>query len=205
MTMNAEATPPRKKDAEKTRLDILNAAAAVFAEKGYAQAGMREIARRAGITPALIVRYYESKENLYALAFDHCVDLSEFVAGSPETFGRDMVSLINRGLDDSRPDTLSMQLLAISDPAAQKITTPIVKAKVLDILVDWLERDVAIVRATLIATVLSGVWLYRDLLPLDVLQPPINATASQWLESALQSLATGEISDQTTPLSIIAR
>ena len=52
----------------KTRRAILDAAQALFYEKGYDGASVREIARLVPIDPAMIMRYFGSKEGLFAAA-----------------------------------------------------------------------------------------------------------------------------------------
>lgn len=54
----------RRQQAEERREQILNAALEVFAEKGYAGASMRDIARAVGVTEGLLYHYFESKEQL---------------------------------------------------------------------------------------------------------------------------------------------
>src|ERR1043166_8441388 len=53
----------RRKEARPQ--EILDAALAVFAEKGFAAARMEEVARRAGVTKGTIYRYFPSKEELF--------------------------------------------------------------------------------------------------------------------------------------------
>jgi AcrR family transcriptional regulator len=64
---NATATR-RPHDAEASRRALLDAARRVFDEVGYDRATTREIGERAGVDPALIARYFDSKEGLFLAA-----------------------------------------------------------------------------------------------------------------------------------------
>jgi TetR/AcrR family transcriptional regulator len=55
----------RKRDPERTRERILDAAVAEFGEHGFAGARISAIARRAGVNEQLISYYFDSKEGLY--------------------------------------------------------------------------------------------------------------------------------------------
>lgn len=50
---------------EEIRVNILDAALEVFYEKDFLNASIREIAKKAHITPGLIYTYYENKEKLF--------------------------------------------------------------------------------------------------------------------------------------------
>ena len=58
----------RRHDAQASRAALLEAAAALFVERGYDAATVRDIGERAGVDPALIARYYGGKEGLYLAA-----------------------------------------------------------------------------------------------------------------------------------------
>jgi AcrR family transcriptional regulator len=58
----------RPHDAEASRAALLEAAREVFRELGYERATTREIGERAGVDPALIARYFDSKEGLFIAA-----------------------------------------------------------------------------------------------------------------------------------------
>ncbi|MFI1000573.1 TetR family transcriptional regulator [Streptomyces galbus] len=60
------APSPRRSDA--TRTAILHAARERFAADGYERATIRAIARDARIDPSMVMRYYGSKEGLFAAA-----------------------------------------------------------------------------------------------------------------------------------------
>ena len=55
----------RKRDPERTRARIIEAAAAEFGEKGYAATRTTDIAARAGVNKQLISYYFGGKEGLY--------------------------------------------------------------------------------------------------------------------------------------------
>jgi AcrR family transcriptional regulator len=82
-----KSSAPRSRDAAASRRALLEAAGALFHERGYEGATVRDIGERAGVDPALIARYFGGKEGLYlaALADDSWeqaapVDPHEFVA-----------------------------------------------------------------------------------------------------------------------------
>ncbi|MFC5724297.1 TetR/AcrR family transcriptional regulator [Streptomyces gamaensis] len=57
----------RKRDADATRQALVEAAAALFAERGYDRTTVREIAARAGVNQALLFRYFGSKRSLFGV------------------------------------------------------------------------------------------------------------------------------------------
>ena len=70
MAMPADALPPDDLGAR-----LLEAAAEVFAERGYDRAGVAEIARRAGVTTGAIYSRYAGKAELLAAAIEaHTTD-----------------------------------------------------------------------------------------------------------------------------------
>jgi AcrR family transcriptional regulator len=64
----------RRPGGADTRGEIIDAAAKVFAEKGYDGASLRAVAREAGVDPALVHHYFDGKADLFvaamALPFD---------------------------------------------------------------------------------------------------------------------------------------
>ncbi|MFI9045908.1 TetR/AcrR family transcriptional regulator [Streptomyces sp. NPDC053427] len=66
-TADAPVGPARehRRDAQGTRLRLLDAASQLFAERGYERATVRDIAARAGANQALLFRYFGSKKALF--------------------------------------------------------------------------------------------------------------------------------------------
>jgi AcrR family transcriptional regulator len=66
----ATSAPDRRRDADRTRRDILAVATSEFADRGYAGARVDEIAARTRTTKRMIYYYFESKERLYAAVLE---------------------------------------------------------------------------------------------------------------------------------------
>ncbi len=82
-------TEKKTSRSEQTRLKILAAAEAVFAEKGLDGARVDEIAALAGANKRMLYEYYESKENLYGVVlqsvYQRLGDCELFLTAAPET------------------------------------------------------------------------------------------------------------------------
>ena len=80
---NGEPKWRRRKEARPG--EIVDAALAVFAEKGFAAAKLDDIARRAGISKATLYLYFETKEEIFrAVARATVALLIEALESSPE-------------------------------------------------------------------------------------------------------------------------
>lgn len=66
-TRSTGRDPQRVKDSAATRDGILRAASRRFAERGFAHVTLQDIADDAGVTPALVNRYFVSKRALFEL------------------------------------------------------------------------------------------------------------------------------------------
>jgi AcrR family transcriptional regulator len=60
----------RRPGGPDTRAKVLEAARAVFAERGYVAATIRQIARRADVDPALVYHYFADKAGLFVACLD---------------------------------------------------------------------------------------------------------------------------------------
>ncbi|HZO05179.1 MAG TPA: TetR family transcriptional regulator [Solirubrobacterales bacterium] len=76
----------RPHDAEASRAALLSAAREVFREVGYERATTRAIGERAGVDPALISRYFRSKEGLFMAAIAEMDSAETEIDYEPQTF-----------------------------------------------------------------------------------------------------------------------
>lgn len=71
-TLNDKSLSRRERDQERHRLEILEAAKAVFVDLGFENATMQEIAAKAEFSLASVYKYFDSKEILFqALMAEH--------------------------------------------------------------------------------------------------------------------------------------
>jgi len=69
--MPPATTPERRRDAQRTRNDILEVARREFAERGYTGARVDEIAARTRTTKRMIYYYFGGKEQLFEAVLEH--------------------------------------------------------------------------------------------------------------------------------------
>jgi AcrR family transcriptional regulator len=122
-------TPKRRLTAEERRTGILDAALAVFSQRGYHDASIDEIAGEAGVSKALIYEHFASKQELYAeLIARNARDLTQRVAGALS--GVDIASTADRlatGLEaffafvEERRDAWRMLFRDAADPESSAV------------------------------------------------------------------------------------
>ncbi len=89
---------PQVSPAEARRAKILEAAAALFGEKGYDRATMKEIAARAGIVPGTIYLYFQNKRDLLLAIADSLIagPVDQALAEAANLEAKDYVAAILR-------------------------------------------------------------------------------------------------------------
>jgi AcrR family transcriptional regulator len=77
-------TATRPRNASKTRADILSAARRRFGAEGYERATLRAVAADVGVDAALVIRYFGSKQDLFAAAADFVIELPDLSSVDPD-------------------------------------------------------------------------------------------------------------------------
>jgi AcrR family transcriptional regulator len=95
------STTPRKRlTGEERRAAILDAALAVFAERGYHVSSIDDIAREGGVSKALIYEHFTSKQQLYAeLLEQHAGELFSVLAEAISEAGTTASARLATGFD----------------------------------------------------------------------------------------------------------
>src|ERR1700761_3350906 len=77
-------TSMRPRNASRTRADILSAARRRFGAEGYERTTLRAVAGEGGVDAALVIRYFGSKQNLFAAAADFSIELPDMSDVDPD-------------------------------------------------------------------------------------------------------------------------
>lgn len=167
--------PPlgRRRGPSTARDDILDAARASFAERGYERSSLRSIARRAKVDPALIIHYFESKEGLLREALTPPRDPAEVVGAAladvaPERVGEELVRRVIAIWDAPAmtPVLQAMLRTALADEAAMSVLRDQFQRTVLSAVSVLVGGDGAGRRAELVAAQMAGLAVARYLLRL---------------------------------------
>jgi AcrR family transcriptional regulator len=117
-----ETTP---RDADASRARIFERAKVLFSQNTYEGVGMRDIASAAGVDPALVIRYFGSKENLFREIAEQAFGAAEFLKDGVVGLAENTANVILSDIDESRwrtgYDPLRLLLASIGSPTAGPI------------------------------------------------------------------------------------
>jgi AcrR family transcriptional regulator len=178
---------------EETRNAILAAARRRFADDGYERATIRVIAADAGIDPSMVMRYYGSKDGLFAAAVDVVLHLPALDEVPPERRGETLVRHFLGLWENGRPSDVLTVLLrsAVTNEAAADRMRTVFATQVGTAIGSVTDHGPT--RASLIVSQLLGMAMCRYILRL----PPIVALDTETLVATLAPTVQSYLS---TPL-----
>jgi len=181
--MTAPDHEMRLRKGERTRLGILQAAREQFHQLGYDGASIRGIAAIANIDPSMVMRYYGSKEGLFAAAVDVDLRLPDLSACPPSHRGRRLVEHFLARWEGSPGDDVLVLLLrsAVTNEAARDRMHHVFSEQLAGCIATISEPTSAEHRAALIATQMLGLALCRYVLAL----PAVVGAAPEQLAAEL--------------------
>lgn len=187
----------RRRNAAATRAAILDSARGAFARSGYDGAGVRDIARGAGVTAMLVNRYFGSKEKLFAEVvadiMTRPVILTENTLKSRSGGEAMAAALVRITAPDAVPlDGFRILLYSASSARAADIGREQIEARYHKALAAALPGRHAAERAALLLAVVAGVQVMRQMIGLSALANCPPATLANILEPVMQQLWTGE-------------
>lgn len=192
---SATAAPGRERKSDRTRAAILNAARAQFQQHGYDRTSIRAVAAAAEIDPSMVMRYFGSKEGLFAAAAHVDLQLPNLGGVPVRQRGQALLEhFIRRWEGDLSDDVLVLLLRsAVTDQRAAQRLQAVFQEQLVDTLSRMSGPEEALRRAGLIASQVLGVALGRYLLELPGLadRPPADLVAD--LAPTIQRYLTGRL------------
>lgn len=180
-----------RRSSEETKRLILDAARERFAADGYAGATIRAIARDVQVDPSMVMRYFGSKDQLFAAAAQFDLELPDVDAMPEDELG---VRLAAHYLDRWEDDPALRILLrtAVADPAVAERMREIFALQLLPVVAKVTDPDAAAVRAGLVASQVLGMALCRYLLVLPQIAAMTREEVVAWIGPTLQRYLTGD-------------
>ena len=190
----------RRPGNQDTRQSILDAARAVFADKGFDGASIRAIAGEAKVDPALVHHYFGTKDKLFLESMSMPLNPAELVpkalSGPREEAGERLVRLVLH-VWDSPAGTAAVALLrsAMSNEWTARLLREFVLTQVLRRAIRelGLPEEEAGLRTALVASQMGGLALARYVLKIEPVASADPETLVRAIGPNVQRYMTGDL------------
>ena len=183
----------------RTRAAILDAARGAFATRGYDAVSVRAVAREAGVDPALVHRFFGSKEALFIAAMELPLSPSVLVAGllaeGIDDLGERLVARLLDLFDDPRAFAPFLALVrgAVSNEQAAAMLREFLTREVLGRLATAASPDAPELRASLAGSQVIGLTMARYVVAVPPLARADPATVVACVGPTIQRYLTGPL------------
>jgi len=178
---------PRRRDAERTKATILEAAQRLFAEHGYPQTGIRDIAQVASTSSTLVLRYFGSKAGLFEAALRASMPLDHVTLDADRSrLGEKLAALFMTRELEIRPP--SIVALATGDAEARAIATRVLQEEIIAPMARWLGPPEPQARALEILILAMGFVLFTRQFPVIGTSKAQEKKVAAWLAESIQEI-----------------
>lgn len=182
----ADHQPPKRRDRAATQARILAAATELFADVGYAQAGIRDIAARADVTSPMLLHYFGSKLGLFETALIQSMQAEDVYPTDRSRFARRLMKLLSDPDIEITPP--AMIVLSTGDPEAREVTTRVAREHAVAPLARWLGGPDAEDRATRISILAIAYILFTRQLPIVTPGSDADRSLVAWMIDMIQRI-----------------
>jgi AcrR family transcriptional regulator len=181
-----------------TRAQLLDAARAVFAERGYDGATVRAIADRAGVDAAMVNHWFGGKDALFTASLQLPADPSEILAdvlpGDPEHLAERLIGRLLHVWEETGGAQLSSLIQSVaSHEDAARMLRDFVRGVLAPRVVGAVAPDRPEMRAALCGSQVFGLAFVRYVLKIDPLASADHATVVAAVAPNLQRYLTGPL------------
>ncbi|MEU6715853.1 TetR family transcriptional regulator [Nonomuraea sp. NPDC046802] len=183
------ASPSRAEQRRQTEARILAAARRLFADSGYDRTTIRAVAAAADTDPGLVMRYFGSKDELFARVA--AIEPDEPVAGTPEEVAELLLAALGDKLTADMSATLAMLRSMLTHPDAGEGVRAALTEQQRQVA-DSMPADDAVLRAGLVGALTLGTVIARHLLRLEGVRDADVEDIVGVLRPAVHAIAHGE-------------
>ncbi|TFI43587.1 TetR/AcrR family transcriptional regulator [Rhodococcus sp. 1R11] len=176
------------RSASATRTRILDAARAQFAADGYDRTTMRSVAAVAGVDAAMVVRYFRTKETLFAEAATFVLDVPDLTGITPDDIAEVLMPRFFQVWEDDGTFLALMRAAATNAAAAstmQQVFATQVAPALAAIAVDRQDE-----RAALVGSQILGLVFARYVLNIPPLVDMSHDQLVRWVGPTLRRYLT---------------
>jgi AcrR family transcriptional regulator len=184
---------------------VLDAARAAYARRGYVETTVKGVAAAAGVAPDVVRRYYANREALFAAAMrlpvDPATSIAQLLAPGIDGLGERMVRVTLRMLDDpeTRDQLAEMVKMGAGANKATASLREFLESAVVDRVVAFLGVPDARMRVTLATSYLLGVATSRYVLQLEPLASATEDEVVAMVAPAIQAALTTPTATSARP------
>ncbi len=189
---------------------ILAAARSSFAARGFTGTTLRGIAGAAGVDPALIHHYFESKRSLFLATVQLPIDppalVAEVMHGDRGTLGPRLVAKILQTWDsEQRPSLVAVARTALGDPQMSRPLQEFFSLEVIGEAFGDLDPDPeeSRRRAGLVASTIIGLLVGRYVLELPALLDQRTEDLVAAIGPVLQRYVDGDFGRQSSAVAVV--
>ncbi|MFG1907048.1 TetR family transcriptional regulator [Kribbella sp. NPDC048928] len=183
--------PPRTSRAQQridTQERILTAARTLFAAVGYDRATIRAVAAAAQVDAGLVMHYFGSKEQLFALATQ--VETPLVTGETPEEIAEQLLGVLRQSLIEEPIGSLAMLRSMLTHPeAAAEVGNAHAERVKVSKAIPGVDGNL---RAAVLSAILIGVVLGRHLIKLEELADADPEEIVELLRPVVQSLTKAD-------------
>jgi len=170
---------------------ILGAARVRFATDGYDRATVRAIAADAGVDPSMVMRYFGSKRQLFALAAEFDLRLPDLTAVPRDRVGHVLATHLLDHWDGDDALRILLRTATTDDDAVDRMRAIFAGQLAPQVVALAGDPATAATRAGMVATQALGVALCRYVLRLPPVVAMSPAELVTWLAPTLQRYLVG--------------
>jgi AcrR family transcriptional regulator len=184
---------------------VLDAARAAYARRGYVETTVKGVAAAAGVAPDVVRRYYANREALFAAAMrlpvDPATSIAQLLAPGIDGLGERMVRVTLRMLDDpeTRDQLADMVRMGAGAGKATASMREFFESAVIDRVVTFLGVPDARMRVTLASSYLMGIATSRYVLQLEPLASATEDEVVAMVAPAIQAALTTPTATSARP------